>query len=55
VLILSSSPTVVREDLGVDLPDQRDQLNTRSSPRFAELRARVYSQIHRPKVEAGAQ
>src|SRR5215207_5691750 len=54
VLVLSSSPTVVREDLGVDLPDQRDQLNTRSSPRFAELRARVYSQIHRPKAEAGA-
>jgi NitT/TauT family transport system ATP-binding protein len=54
VLILSSSPTVVREDLAVDLPDERDQLNTRSSPRFAELRARVYSQIHRPKVEAGA-
>jgi NitT/TauT family transport system ATP-binding protein len=54
VLILSSSPTVVREDLTIDLPDERDQLNTRSSPRFAELRARVYSQIHRPKVEAGA-
>jgi NitT/TauT family transport system ATP-binding protein len=53
VLILSSSPTVVREDLAVDLPDERDQLNTRSSPRFAELRARVYSQIHRPKAEAG--
>ena len=54
VLILSSSPTVVREDLTIDLPDERDQLNTRSSPRFAELRARVYSQIHRPKAEAGA-
>jgi NitT/TauT family transport system ATP-binding protein len=53
VLILSSSPTVVREDLAIDLPDERDQLNTRSSPRFAELRARVYSQIHRPKAEAG--
>jgi NitT/TauT family transport system ATP-binding protein len=54
VLILSSSPTVVREDLAIDLPDERDQLNTRSSPRFAELRARVYSQIHRPKADAGA-
>jgi len=52
VLILSSSPTVVREDLAVDLPDERDQLTTRSSPRFAELRARVYSQIHRPKADA---
>jgi NitT/TauT family transport system ATP-binding protein len=52
VLILSSSPTVVREDLAIDLPDERDQLNTRSSPRFAELRAKVYSQIHRPKADA---
>jgi hypothetical protein len=42
VLILSSSPTVVRDDLAIDLPDKRDQLTTRSSPRFAELRARVY-------------
>jgi NitT/TauT family transport system ATP-binding protein len=52
VLILSSSPTVVREDLAIDLPDERDQLTTRSSPRFAELRAQVYSQIHRPKADA---
>ncbi|TFV87228.1 ABC transporter ATP-binding protein [Blastococcus sp. CT_GayMR16] len=52
VLILSSSPTVVRQDLAIDLPDERDQLNTRSSPRFAELRAQVYSQIHRPKADA---
>jgi NitT/TauT family transport system ATP-binding protein len=42
VLILSSSPAVVRDDLAIDLPDERDQLTTRSSPRFAELRARVY-------------
>jgi hypothetical protein len=42
VLILSSSPAVVRNDLAIDLPDERDQLTTRSSPRFAELRARVY-------------
>jgi NitT/TauT family transport system ATP-binding protein len=52
VLILSSSPTVVREDLAIDLPEERDQLTTRSSPRFAELRAQVYSQIHRPKADA---
>ncbi|MGY1844574.1 ABC transporter ATP-binding protein [Modestobacter sp. SYSU DS0875] len=52
VLILSSSPTVVREDLSIDLPDERDQLTTRSSPRFAELRAQVYAQIHRKKEAA---
>jgi NitT/TauT family transport system ATP-binding protein len=51
VIILSNSPTVVRQDLTIDLPDERDQLHTRSSQRFAELRAQVYSQIHRPKEE----
>ncbi len=53
VLMLSSSPTVVREDLPIDLPAQRDQLTTRSSPRFAELRARVYAQIQHAKDPAG--
>jgi NitT/TauT family transport system ATP-binding protein len=54
VLILSNSPTVIRQDLAIDLPDERDQLHTRSSPRFAELRAQVYAQIHRPRDEPGA-
>jgi NitT/TauT family transport system ATP-binding protein len=49
VLILSSSPTTVMEDLAIDLPDERDQLATRSSPRFAELRGRVYALIQRAK------
>ncbi|WP_043806979.1 MULTISPECIES: ABC transporter ATP-binding protein [Paenarthrobacter] len=54
VIILSSSPTVIQEDLVIDLPDERDQLNTRSLPRFTELRHHVYEQIqlakqgHRP-------
>ena len=51
VIVLSSSPTVIRDDVAIDLPDERDQLHTRSSPRFAELRARVFEQIHRPKEE----
>ena len=54
VLTLSSSPTVIRQDLRIDLPDERDQLTTRSSPRFAELRAQVYTQIHRPREESTA-
>ena len=59
VIILSSSPTVVQEDIVIDLPADRDQLNTRSTPRFAELRHHVYEQIqlakkgHRPAA-AGA-
>jgi NitT/TauT family transport system ATP-binding protein len=49
VIILSSSPTVVVEDLAVDLPAERDQLLTRSDPRFVELRTHVYSRIQQAK------
>ena len=49
VLVLSSSPTVVQEDLAVDLPAERDQLGTRALPRFTELRTHVYGQIQRAK------
>ncbi|UWX97603.1 ABC transporter ATP-binding protein [Arthrobacter zhaoxinii] len=54
VIILSSSPTVVQEDIRIDLPADRDQLETRGMPRFTELRHHVYEQIqlakkgHRP-------
>jgi NitT/TauT family transport system ATP-binding protein len=49
VVILSASPTTVIDDVGVDLPAERDQLTTRSDPRFIELRGHVYSQIQRAK------
>lgn len=49
VLVLSGSPTVVQEDLTVDLPAERDQLTTRALPRFTELRTHVYGQIQRAK------
>ncbi|MET9778035.1 ABC transporter ATP-binding protein [Streptomyces sp. NPDC006367] len=49
VIVLSASPTVVREQLEVDLPADRDQVHTRVSPRFAELRTRVYEQIQAAK------
>ena len=52
-IILSASPTVVQEDLTIDLPDERDQLHTRSSTRFAELRSHVYEQIQRAKHHNG--
>jgi NitT/TauT family transport system ATP-binding protein len=55
VLVLSSSPTVVQEDVGVDLPDERDQLTTRSDQRFAELRKHVYAEIQRAKRGASPQ
>ena len=49
VLVLSSSPTFVQEDLTIDLPAERDQLSTRALPRFTELRTHVYEQIQRAK------
>ncbi|WP_199830156.1 ABC transporter ATP-binding protein [Streptomyces viridochromogenes] len=49
VLVLSASPTVVQEQLKVDLPADRDQLHTRVDPRFAELRTHVYAQIQAAK------
>lgn len=50
VIVLSSSPTVVQEDLKIDLPAARDQLNTRALPRFMELRSHVYAEIQRAKL-----
>jgi NitT/TauT family transport system ATP-binding protein len=52
VVMLSSSPTVVLEDLAIDLPAERDQLATRSDPRFIELRGRVYGRVQQAKQHA---
>ncbi len=49
VVVLSASPTVVREELRVDLPEERDQVHTRVAPRFAGLRTQVYEQIQAAK------
>lgn len=54
VVVLSSSPTVVQEDLTIDLPEERDQLTTRSLPRFTELRGHVYEQIQIAKAAVEA-
>ncbi|GAA1087282.1 ABC transporter ATP-binding protein [Nocardiopsis metallicus] len=53
VLVLSNSPTVVQDDITVDLPTERDQLTTRQDERFTDLRARVYAQIQRAKRGTG--
>jgi NitT/TauT family transport system ATP-binding protein len=53
VVVLSSSPTRVLEDLTIDLPDERDQLKTRSDPRFIELRSHVYARIQQAKRSEG--
>jgi NitT/TauT family transport system ATP-binding protein len=49
VIVLSAAPTRIQEDLPIDLPVERDQLTTRSAPRFTELRAQIYAQIQKSK------
>ncbi|GAB3448067.1 ABC transporter ATP-binding protein [Actinophytocola sediminis] len=55
VIMLTSSPTRVAQDLPIDLPAERDQLTTRGDPRFAELRGLVYAQIQKAKLEGKTQ
>jgi NitT/TauT family transport system ATP-binding protein len=49
VVVLSNSPTTVQEDLVIDLPAERDQITTRSSARFNELRNHVWKEIQAAK------
>jgi NitT/TauT family transport system ATP-binding protein len=49
VLVLSNRPTVILEDVAIDLPAERDQLSTRSLQRFAELRGHIYELIQQAK------
>ncbi len=49
VIVLSAAPTKVMEDLDIDLPADRDQLKTRSDPRFVELRSHVYARVQEAK------
>jgi NitT/TauT family transport system ATP-binding protein len=47
IVVLSPSPTEVREILDVGLPQPRDQVDTKELPEFAQLRAHVYRLIKR--------
>jgi NitT/TauT family transport system ATP-binding protein len=49
VLVLSARPTVVLEDVRVDLGTDRDQLETRAHPEFARLRTHVYELVQQAK------
>ncbi|TFV82665.1 ABC transporter ATP-binding protein [Microbacterium sp. dk485] len=49
VLVLSARPTVILEDVQIDLPDERDQIVTRSAPEFARLRAHIYDLVRKAK------
>ena len=47
IVVLSPSPTEVREILDVSLPHPRDQVETKELPEFAHLRAHVWRSIKR--------
>lgn len=49
VLVLSNRPTVVLEDVPVNLPRERDQLTTRNDAEFARLRTHIYDLVQRAK------
>ena len=47
VVVLSHAPASVDTEISIDLPRPRDQIETRSAPRFVELRADVARLIRR--------
>jgi NitT/TauT family transport system ATP-binding protein len=53
IVVLTPSPTEVREVLDVDLPHPRDQVDTKELPEFARLRAHVYRLIKREQATGG--
>ena len=54
IVVLTHSPTEVKEVLPVDLPFPRDQIATKELPEFAHLRAHVYRQIKRERAGEAA-
>lgn len=53
VIVLSNSPTIVQDDIMIDLPSPRNQLTTRSLPLFTELRTKIYEEIQAAKHNRG--
>ena len=51
IVVLTHSPTTVREIVPVDLPFPRDQIATKELAEFAHLRGHVYRLIKRERVE----
>ena len=52
IVVLTPSPTAVREILEVNLPRARDQIETKELPEFAHLRAHVFTAITRKQPAA---
>lgn len=53
VVVLSQGPSVVREEIAVDLPRPRDQLETKREPLFAKLRAEVFGLVMDSQERSG--
>ena len=51
IAVLTPSPTTVQEVLEVDLPEPRDQVETKELPEFAQLRGHVWRLIKRKQEE----
>jgi NitT/TauT family transport system ATP-binding protein len=49
IVVLTHAPTEVKEIVTVDLPPERDQIETKELPEFAHLRAHVYRLIKRER------
>jgi len=52
VVVLTPAPTRVQETLDVDLPEPRDQLETKELPEFVRLRGHVWRSIKREQAAA---
>ena len=52
VVVLTPAPTRVQETLDVELPEPRDQIETKELPEFARLRGHVYRSIKRKQPAA---
>jgi NitT/TauT family transport system ATP-binding protein len=54
VVVLTPSPTTVKEIIDVELPRPRDQVETKELPEFARLRAHVYRLIKRAEAKVAS-
>jgi len=54
VVVLSGSPTRIRDDVSVDLPSPRDQIETKVLPSFAELRKRILQEIRSDRASGAS-
>ncbi|MBL5972236.1 MAG: ABC transporter ATP-binding protein [Candidatus Leucobacter sulfamidivorax] len=52
VVVLTTSPTQVLDDIPIELTGPRSQLKTRATPEFAALRTRVYETVQAAKMGA---